>query len=112
MDDVFDELTVSDEVAAGVVRADHAERLCAGHFPGDPLVPGASLARLMAALASRLVGGGEPRALVRCAFHARVTPAQRILVSARRTADAEVDAEVRVAGRRAARATFRFGAPT
>ena len=118
MDGAFRQLTVSAATAEGVVRPAHAEDLCAGHFPGDPLVPGASLARLMAAVAGELVGGAgaEPGVLIRCTFHLRVTPADDILVSARlgeRTASgADVAAEVRVRGRCAARARFRFGTAT
>ena len=116
MDGAFQQLTVSAATAEGVVRPAHAEDLCAGHFPGDPLLPGASLARLMAAIAGELVGGAQPGVLVRCTFHLRVTPADDILVSARlgdRTAcGTDVAAEVRVRGGCAARAKFRFGNAT
>lgn len=110
MDRAFQDLTVSGATAAGVVRPEHARRLCAGHFPDDPLLPGAALARLMAAAAQALVGTDGPGMVLRCTFYLRVTPDDEILVSARRTAGADVAAEVRVRGRSAARATFRFGA--
>ena len=51
----FAALTIGDGVARGVVRRAHARRLCDGHFPGEPIVPGAYLAGLMAELAAALV---------------------------------------------------------
>ncbi len=48
----FAEVTVRDGVARSVVRPAHAAALCAGHFPGDPLLPGSALLGLMAELAT------------------------------------------------------------
>jgi 3-hydroxymyristoyl/3-hydroxydecanoyl-(acyl carrier protein) dehydratase len=113
VDTIFQELTIANASAAAVVLPAYAAALCAGHFPGNPLIPGASLARLMAALARALVGTAEPAVLVRCTFHLRVTPEDRISVSARLdqrgTSGTEVTADVRVRDRCAARARFRFG---
>jgi len=106
----FAEIELADGVARGRVQPAYARALCAGHFPGDPLLPGAYLAALMADLASRLRDGAPLRELVRCAFHRRVRPDDDIVVTAR-LAGATVYAEVQVAGACAARATLRFGDP-
>ena len=105
----FAALTIGDGVARGVVRRAHALRLCEGHFPGEPVVPGAYLAGLMAELAASLLPPGALlAALERCVFRARVTPEDEIVVSARRAAATRVDAEVGWRGVCAARATLRF----
>lgn len=113
-DEPFLQVTVADGVATGIVDPAHATALCAGHFPGQPLVPGAALAGLMAELGARLLSRQGPRvrpiALSRCTFAVSVTPAEPITVLARvdRAGDASVEAEVRVAGTRAAAAAIRF----
>lgn len=96
---------------ATLPRAD-AERLCEGHFPGQPLVPGSALVGLMAELAARAAGraGAAPAEVVRAVFVRRVLPDEPIELTAR-ARGARVDADVRVAGRRAAAATFRFAEP-
>ena len=105
----FAALTIGDGVARGVVRRAHALRLCEGHFPGEPIVPGAHLAGLMAELAAALVAPTAVlAALERCAFLTCVTPEDEIVVSARRVAATRVEAEVRRRGACAARATLRF----
>jgi len=97
-------------VTAPVARA-HLERLCAGHFPGDPLVPGAYLAELMAAAAATLVGAtAAPARLARVAFHAPVRPADDVVVRARRAGGGAVVAGVWVGARRAAEAVLHFEA--
>lgn len=113
----FAEVVVEGGVVRAVVRRTHAESLCAGHFPDDPLVPGAYLAGLMADVAALLVartgGAGPLEAIDECAFARRVVPHETIAIEARFARDwAErrcVDAEVRSAGGRAARARLRFG---
>jgi 3-hydroxymyristoyl/3-hydroxydecanoyl-(acyl carrier protein) dehydratase len=98
--------------ARATVAPAHALRLCAGHFPNDPLLPGAYLAELMAELAALLLGGGVPPPEIRrCVFHARVRPTAEIVIAARRSSPSVVEAEVTVGGTRAAQATLRFRAP-
>jgi hypothetical protein len=111
MDDgPFAELTVADDVATALVRPEHAARLCEGHFPDDPLVPGAYLAGLMAELGGRLHAARPPARLVRCDFIRPVRPSQAIRVSARRVGPGRVAAEIHAAGRPAARALLAYGA--
>lgn len=113
LDAVFAEVTIDAGVARGVVRREHARRLCEGHFPGQPIVPGAYLAGLMAELAATLTApAATPAALERCVFLARVAPDGEIVVTARRTGPTHVDAEVHRDGACAARATLRFRAGT
>jgi 3-hydroxymyristoyl/3-hydroxydecanoyl-(acyl carrier protein) dehydratase len=113
-DDPFVDLALTRTTARATVRRAHAERLCAGHFPGDPLVPGAFLAALLADLGARLVAAadGRPAALaevVRCVFRARVRPDEDIvLVATRGPGDCAVEAEVRTPRGTAVRATLRF----
>lgn len=112
MDARFSNVTVDDAEARATVAPAHARALCDGHFPGDPLLPGACLAELMAALAARLLGvAGPPTAIRRCVFHARVRPSAAIGVAARRAAAGLVEAWVIVDGTRAAQATLVFEPP-
>ena len=110
MDDArFADVTLAGERAHATVVPAHARALCAGHFPDDPLLPGASLLDLMADVAARLLGVDDPpRAVRRCVFHARVYPSATIVVGARRVGDGVVEAEVIVDGARAAQATLAF----
>ena len=107
----FQALVIDDRGAQARVRRAHARALCAGHFPGDPFVPGAYLAGLMAELAGRLLRWRPLARGVRWAFRRRVTPDGPILVVARRAPRGRVEAEVHAAGACAARATFVFGRP-
>lgn len=113
LDAVFAEMTVDAGVARGVVRPEHARRLCEGHFPRQPIVPGAYLAGLMAELAATLTApAATPAAVERCVFLARVAPDGELVVTARRTDPTRIDVEVHRHGACAARATFRFRAGT
>jgi 3-hydroxymyristoyl/3-hydroxydecanoyl-(acyl carrier protein) dehydratase len=105
--EAFAEITLAEGVVRARVRPAHARALCAGHFPGDPLLPGAYLAALMTEAAARLHAGAALRELVRCAFHKRVRPDDEIVITAR-IAGRTTLAEVRVGDACAARATLRF----
>ena len=110
----FGEVAVADGAARAVVRPEHVRRLCEGHFPGEPLVPGAALAGLMAELAGAAVaadgGAFELVAIERASFVARVTPDAPVVVTARRDGGTRAHGEVHAGGTCAARATFRFRA--
>lgn len=104
----FEAVTVAGGVARAVVRHAHARRLCAGHFPGEPIVPGSALTGLMADVGARLVP--EPlREIVRCTFRTPVVPEDDIVIAATRGPGEQVEVEVVTARGRAARALLRFG---
>jgi 3-hydroxymyristoyl/3-hydroxydecanoyl-(acyl carrier protein) dehydratase len=105
----FEGLVIDERSAQARVRRAHARALCAGHFPGDPFLPGAYLAGLMAELGGRLFRGRPLARVVRCAFRRPVTPEGEIVVRARRAPGGRVEAEVHAAGACAARATLVFG---
>jgi hypothetical protein len=64
--------------ARAVVRAEHAAALCAGHFPGEPLVPGRIARRAHAAdLAAKVVAPAVLAEIERCLFLRPVTPRRR-----------------------------------
>jgi 3-hydroxymyristoyl/3-hydroxydecanoyl-(acyl carrier protein) dehydratase len=104
------DIVIDAATARARVRRERAVELCRGHFPGEPIVPGAMLVGIMAELASVLVGepDGAPTTIVRARFVRRVEPDDAITVTATRTG-ARVDVELLTAGVRAARATFDFG---
>jgi 3-hydroxymyristoyl/3-hydroxydecanoyl-(acyl carrier protein) dehydratase len=105
----FGDLAVTAGVARATVRPEHARRLCEGHFPDDPLVPGAFLAGLMAEVAAALFPDGAALVEVeRAVFRARVTPDAPIAVTARLEDATRAGAEVHTRGACVARATLRF----
>jgi 3-hydroxymyristoyl/3-hydroxydecanoyl-(acyl carrier protein) dehydratase len=104
----FVDVTRSATGVAGRVRPQRARALCAGHFPDDPLLPGAALVALMAELAAVLAGGpAAPVAVERAVFRHRVSPGEALAVAARRDGR-RVHATVTSAGRIAAWASLRF----
>jgi len=112
--ETFGEVAVADGAARAVVRPEHVRRLCEGHFPGEPLVPGSQLAGLMGELAGAAIAE-DPSAfelveIERASFVARVTPDGPVVVTARRDGGTRAHAEVHAGGTCAARATFRFRA--
>ena len=106
----LDEIVIDARTARARVSREHAAELCRGHFPDDPLVPGALLVGVMAELASVLVGapGRPPAEVVRAVFVRRVSPDDAITVTATRDGG-RVVVEVHADGSRAARGVFRFG---
>jgi 3-hydroxymyristoyl/3-hydroxydecanoyl-(acyl carrier protein) dehydratase len=108
----FGALTIAGGEARATVRPAHARHLCEGHFPADPILPGAYLAGLMADLGARLLAAAghqaDLAALERCVFLARAEPDSEIVVRARLTTDLRVEAEVRAGGACAARAVLRY----
>ena len=107
-DGAFADVELGRDAARAVVRPEHAHALCAGHFPGEPLVPGAYLVGLMAALGEALFPGAEAVAVERCVFRQRVRPSEPIVVLARRRGVDAVEAEILSGGMTAARAALRF----
>jgi 3-hydroxymyristoyl/3-hydroxydecanoyl-(acyl carrier protein) dehydratase len=106
MGDPFACVTIEGDTGRGEVNREHAVALAAGHFPGDPFLPGAYLAELMAALAERVATPARVRAIVRCAFSRRVRPDTEIVVMARVTGGL-VEARLEAGGEPAAHATLR-----
>ena len=111
-DEVLRGVVVTNGSARAGVPCAHLRRLCEGHFPDDPLVPGAYLLGLMADLAARLATGRQLAEVVRGVLVSRVNPDDEVVVSAIARpgtgAVTIVDAEVHVGARRAAGATLRF----
>jgi hypothetical protein len=88
----------------GRVRTARARALCAGHFPGEPLLPGAALVALMAELSAVLAGQGQPPVAVdRAVFRHRVSPGQPLRRDGR-----HMHATITSGGRVAAWASLRF----
>jgi 3-hydroxymyristoyl/3-hydroxydecanoyl-(acyl carrier protein) dehydratase len=105
--DPFVRVEIEGDTGRGVVRGEHAVALAAGHFPGDPFLPGAYLVELMAALAERVAAPARVCAIVRCAFARRVRPDAEIVVTAH-AAGSLVEAQLEAGGERAAHATLRL----
>jgi 3-hydroxymyristoyl/3-hydroxydecanoyl-(acyl carrier protein) dehydratase len=100
-------------VARSIVPRPRLEALCAGHFPDDPIVPGAYIAGLLAEVAS-LAASPDTRLveIERCTFLAPLRPGDDVmLIATRATAEAHgtvVETEVQAAGECVARARVRF----
>ncbi len=107
MSEPFARVAIEGDTGRGVVWREHAVALAAGHFPGDPFLPGAYVVELMAALAERIAAPARVRAIVRCAFARPVRPDTEIVVTAR-AAGGVVEARVEAGGEHAAHATLRL----
>ena len=107
MSDPFACVAIEGATGRGVVRREHALALAAGHFPGDPFLPGAFVVELMAVLAERVTAPARVHAIVRCAFARRVRPDREIVVTAR-AAGVLVEARIEAGGEPAAHATLRI----
>jgi len=102
--------------ATAVVPRTRLEGLCAGHFPGDPIVPGAYVAGLLAEVSARALGdrAGHPTLaeIERCTFLAPLRPdADATLIASTPEpgpGGTVVVAEVRLGERCVARGRFRF----
>jgi 3-hydroxymyristoyl/3-hydroxydecanoyl-(acyl carrier protein) dehydratase len=105
--DPFARIAIEGDTGRGLVRPEHAVELTAGHFPGDPFLPGAYLVELMAALAERVAAPARVRSIVRCAFARRVRPDAEIVVTAR-AAGVLVETRLEAGGEPAAHATLRL----
>jgi 3-hydroxymyristoyl/3-hydroxydecanoyl-(acyl carrier protein) dehydratase len=103
----FETIDVGDGAARATLRPAYATRLCAGHFPGAPLVPGSGLVGAMAEVATRLAGGGALVEIERCVFRSRVRPDAMIVIDARRAGGDRVEVRAHAGDRLAARAWLR-----
>ncbi len=103
----FARVAIEGGTARGVVHREHAVALSAGHFPGDPFLPGAYLVELMAALAERVAAPARVGPSVRCAVARRVRPDTEIVVTTR-AEGALIEAKLEAGGERAAHATLRL----
>jgi 3-hydroxymyristoyl/3-hydroxydecanoyl-(acyl carrier protein) dehydratase len=103
----FEAIVVADGAARATLRPAYAARLCAGHFPDAPLVPGSSLVGVMVEVATRLAGGGALVEIERCVFRSRVHPDATIVVDARLEGGDRVEVRAHAGGRLAARAWLR-----
>lgn len=93
---------------SGRLKPERAHALCAGHFPGEPVLPGATLVALMAEIGAEVAGAhARLTAVERAVFRRRVSPDESITVAARRDG-ARVRAAVTCAGEWAAVATLRY----
>jgi len=90
------------------VRPERAAAACAGHFPGDPIVPGAALVALMAELAGTLCDGAELAAIEACTFRRRVHPDAAIVVAAERIDATHVETRIEADGALAAAGRLRY----
>ena len=103
----FARVEVEEASGRAWVRPEHASALCAGHFPGDPFLPGAYQLELMVLLAERVAAPARLRSIACCAFARRVRPDSEIVVTAR-LADSVVEARLEAGGERAAHATLQL----
>lgn len=106
----------ADGGARAVVPQPRLLALCAGHFPGDPIVPGAYVAGLLADVSARALGASSPaRRLIeveRCTFLAPLRPVGDAVATATPPEPADggmsVTAEIHQDGVCVARGRFRF----
>jgi len=100
-------------VARSIVPRPRLEALCAGHFPNDPIVPGAHIAGLLAEVAA-LAAGPDARLaeIERCTFLAPLRPSDDVMLMATRVTPSPsgtvIETEARAAGICVARARVRF----
>ena len=104
----FADVDVDAGRARGRVRPERALAACDGHFPDDPIVPGAALVGLMTELAASVVDHGELAGIGSCTFRRRVHPNTTITVVAERTDSTHVEARVETDGLLAATAHLRY----
>jgi len=94
----------------------HLATLCEGHFPHDPIVPGAYVAGLMAELAAMLPAVRDSQralaAVERCTFLAPLRPADDVFFTvatpAGSTEGVTIDAQVHAGAVCVARGRLRF----
>ena len=97
------------------LASDHAHALCAGHFPGDPLIPGSTLVGLAVDVAALLLAtddgpGWQLSKIERASFTAPARPTARIevIASAPDHDRGAVSVQIHSDGRSVAQARLRF----
>lgn len=94
---------------AATVDPAWAARASAGHFPGDPLLPGSAILELMARAAAPLLDAPARLAAVEHAvFRVRVDPARPVVVRAAPLGAHRVEARLYADGAEAAFGRLRF----
>lgn len=87
--------------------------LADGHYPGDPILPGAHLLGALVDLAAHIAPPGTAlRGVERCTFHAIVRPSAEVTLRVRALPSEHgmrFEAEALIGTQRAGRATFLFG---
>jgi 3-hydroxymyristoyl/3-hydroxydecanoyl-(acyl carrier protein) dehydratase len=113
--EAFVETVVTTDGARATLRRAHARELCNGHFPDEPLLPGAYVLGLMADLAGALLAergiAGRLAEVVQSSFLLPLRPHADVELHARvenESGAATVTVEAHTRGRPAARATLRF----
>jgi len=107
----FDVVEITTDGACGRVRSEWARCACAGHFPGDPLLPGSALLAVMVDVAARLMGTVDlpPARVRRCTFRRTVRPNEEIIVRGHTVGTGRAMVAVEASGRRVAEAAVEFG---
>ena len=109
--DGFSDLAIGAGAATAVVDPAVLARLCAGHFPGEPMLPGAHLLGLLSDLALLAAGGADSARLVRlerCTFTGAVTPARPLSLTVRVDPAGFYRGEATIDGRRVGAARVRL----
>jgi 3-hydroxymyristoyl/3-hydroxydecanoyl-(acyl carrier protein) dehydratase len=113
--EAFETTGVTADGARATLRRAHAHALCDGHFPDEPLLPGAYVLGLMADLAGALLAArglpGRLAEVLQSSFLLPLRPHAAVELYARlddETSGTTVNVEARSDGRPAARATLRF----
>jgi 3-hydroxymyristoyl/3-hydroxydecanoyl-(acyl carrier protein) dehydratase len=111
----FSETVVTADGARATLRRAHARELCDGHFPDEPLLPGAYVLGLMADLAGALLAergiAGRLAEVMQSSFLLPLRPHAEVALFARiedGPGETTVVVEAHTRGRPAARASLRF----
>jgi 3-hydroxymyristoyl/3-hydroxydecanoyl-(acyl carrier protein) dehydratase len=99
------------EPSSGEFTVPHDHPSLAGHFPGDPIVPGVVLLERIVALVGAALAPARLVAVTSVKFLSPVRPGQTVALSWRDRADGDTQFECRCDGRVALNGALRFGEP-